>query len=436
MDLDYRVVYSALTTPEREWVRVNSFGACVHIGVDQGCSCLASLAGARTKRVVGVDIEPRYWKDPPGIVQIIKGNSQNVWRGFFDPIDFLFIDGDHYWMGVHGDMVGWLGKVRPGGIVAFHDYTDIWQDERTELGMIEGVKEAVDGWNWASTTWERIEAPDSIAAFKRKPFLRAGDEWGTIGIGIPWMKMGYTAFRWFTWLLLGGLREGDQFLNDASVSCPTPLPAAHNRIMAKFLETDRDTLCIVEDDHVADQQIVERLRENLDNRPFDIVCASYVNRNGDPVPVGFWLMDKNDYGERWVLQKYDEVAKEGTQQVDGASFGLTLIRRWVLDAILAGRDPAECFWCDWVGRNSHDIQFYANAHKVGARVAVDRDNEIGHIGETVRTMAAFHEWIRPALEEKARKETDATIEPDMTPNGTELHDLNAAAEEPCPTIQD
>ena len=92
--------------------------------------------------------------------------------------------------------------------------------------------------------------------------------------------------------------------------------------------------------------------------------------------------------------------------------------------------------CDWVGRNSHDIQFYANAHKVGARVGVDRDNEVGHIGETVRTMAAFHEWIRPALEEKARKEMEATTEPDMTPNETELHDLNAALEEPWPTTQD
>jgi len=39
-----------------------------------------------------------------------------------DSLDFVYIDGNHYWMRISEDIYYWARKVRPGGIVAGHDY--------------------------------------------------------------------------------------------------------------------------------------------------------------------------------------------------------------------------------------------------------------------------------------------------------------------------
>lgn len=64
-----------------------------------------------------------------------------VWRV---PIDFLFIDGDHTYEGCKGDILGFGKHVRPGGIIAGHDYGE-WADAITgEPREFLGVRKAVD----------------------------------------------------------------------------------------------------------------------------------------------------------------------------------------------------------------------------------------------------------------------------------------------------
>jgi hypothetical protein len=54
----------------------------------------------------------------------IKGNSHdlNVVNLIGSNIDFLFIDGDHSYFGVMEDLTNYVPKVKPGGVVALHDY--------------------------------------------------------------------------------------------------------------------------------------------------------------------------------------------------------------------------------------------------------------------------------------------------------------------------
>jgi hypothetical protein len=170
---------------------------------------------------------------------------------------------------------------------------------------------------------------------------------------------------------------------------PLPIPVVHNRLIARFLESDRDTLCIVEDDHVADPEIINRMRDKRENWNYDIVCANYVNRREFPSLTGYGLGSKTAAGEIICVLNWDETARRGTQEVDGAAMGLVLIRRWVLDAMLAGGNPQETWWCEWYGGNSQDITFYYKAKELGARAAVDRDAQIGHIARTVRTVDDF-----------------------------------------------
>lgn len=53
----------------------------------------------------------------------IKGDSVQVGRGWpFGPVDMVFVDGDHSYEGCRGDIEAWLPHIKPGGLLAIHDY--------------------------------------------------------------------------------------------------------------------------------------------------------------------------------------------------------------------------------------------------------------------------------------------------------------------------
>jgi len=383
---------------EREWLHDVSAGfagqgaVMVHIGVEYGASLHCSKAGCPDARVVGVDLDISKCIEPDGF-ELIEGDSKDVAQEFHDRIDLLFVDGGHNYADVWADMFEWLGKVRPGGVVAFHDhYSDLDAHPWTL-----GVREAVNAWDWAPTTWEpEFGAAGSIRAFWRRPYLRRGQEFGSLGFGVPYYKAEYDFFRWWSWLLVGGMEPGDRLLNNSRLRCEVPIPMAHNGLVQEFLRTDRDTLCIVEDDHVGPQELIRRMRTKRENWDFDIVCASYTNRRTDagPVAVGFMLGadgQPNEIGEYLCRLNQMEVQESGTQVVDGAALGVVLIRRWVLDALRGDRHPEEANWFEWVGHNSQDVNFYGKVHALGARVGVDRDNDVGHVGKVIYTMRQFYE---------------------------------------------
>jgi hypothetical protein len=53
------------------------------------------------------------------------------------PIDLLIVDGDHTFEGVVADIVAWNKHVKSGGVIFFHDYVNINDDETN------GVEKAV-----------------------------------------------------------------------------------------------------------------------------------------------------------------------------------------------------------------------------------------------------------------------------------------------------
>jgi predicted O-methyltransferase YrrM len=50
-----------------------------------------------------------------------RGVSLDV-KGEIPPLDFLFIDGDHSYEGVLGDLKAFVPKLKPGGTLVLHDY--------------------------------------------------------------------------------------------------------------------------------------------------------------------------------------------------------------------------------------------------------------------------------------------------------------------------
>lgn len=73
---------------------------------------------------------------------IIHDTSMNAVKLFDDnSIDFVFIDGNHEYEAVYEDVVEWTRKVKPGGIVAGHDYK---KDDFRKYGVIEAVNKYVE----------------------------------------------------------------------------------------------------------------------------------------------------------------------------------------------------------------------------------------------------------------------------------------------------
>jgi len=65
-----------------------------------------------------------------GHQSVIWKSSIEAARMFVDEsLRFVFIDADHNYSGIHTDILAWRGKVRPGGILAGHDYrVKAWPD--------------------------------------------------------------------------------------------------------------------------------------------------------------------------------------------------------------------------------------------------------------------------------------------------------------------
>ncbi len=55
----------------------------------------------------------------------IKGQSDESADAFEDgSLDFVFLDADHVYKSIHKDILAWRSKIKPGGILAGHDYCE------------------------------------------------------------------------------------------------------------------------------------------------------------------------------------------------------------------------------------------------------------------------------------------------------------------------
>jgi predicted O-methyltransferase YrrM len=89
-------------------------------------------------------------------VVILGTTSQFASELFVDEtLDFVFIDGDHQYQSVRADLASWWPKVKPGGILAGHDYT-------YHASVAEAVHDAFGKGNLGSslspTCWEVVKA--------------------------------------------------------------------------------------------------------------------------------------------------------------------------------------------------------------------------------------------------------------------------------------
>ncbi len=151
--------FKNLYTEIAEWIPDG--GTWVEVGVYAGKSFSFGLIEClnRGKKIdmVAVDMFPDEWiygmredgltvwdkfnigmAPLDGHFRIIRGLSHEAAHSFKDgTVDFVFIDAAHDYKSVSQDIEAWLPKVKPGGIMAGHDY-----DEYYKYGVVAAVDDA------------------------------------------------------------------------------------------------------------------------------------------------------------------------------------------------------------------------------------------------------------------------------------------------------
>lgn len=110
-----------------------------------------SVQGEDARKYLVENILPVY----PSI-KLLELSSNDAVNEVFVPIDFIFIDGNHFDDGIKADCENWLPKLKSFGIAAFHDYFN---------DLFPMVRERVE----ASTfDWRLINQAGSLI-IKQKP---------------------------------------------------------------------------------------------------------------------------------------------------------------------------------------------------------------------------------------------------------------------------
>jgi len=81
-----------------------------------------------------------------------------------EPVDFIFIDGDHTYDGLRHDWQAWSGVVEPGGIIALHDSRSSATRRIDDAGSAVYTREVI----MQDERFEPLETVDTLTVMRRK----------------------------------------------------------------------------------------------------------------------------------------------------------------------------------------------------------------------------------------------------------------------------
>lgn len=96
-----------------------------------------------------------------GRAVLLRKWSHEASRHWREPIDFLFIDGDHSWTGLERDWHDWTSHLVPGGLVALHDSRPM--PDRDVLDSVRFTSEVV----LRDHRFDVVDAVDSLTVLER-----------------------------------------------------------------------------------------------------------------------------------------------------------------------------------------------------------------------------------------------------------------------------
>lgn len=114
-----------------------------------------------------------------GQVELHRAYSQDAAPRFADEqLDWLYIDGLHTYEGVTADLQNYKRKVKSGGLILGHDYTNHVSAQHMDFGVVEAVNDFIrdEGYTFLALTGEAfpsyVIARDAESAVAQKLMLQ------------------------------------------------------------------------------------------------------------------------------------------------------------------------------------------------------------------------------------------------------------------------
>jgi predicted O-methyltransferase YrrM len=177
----WRGADSQVTPTERACLARHAAGRrrLVEIGVMHGATTalLRSVMDSRGT-VIGIDPHPagrlgvsferliarrEVGRLRRGRAVLLRRLSHEAAGEWTEPIDFLFLDGDHSWAGIERDWRDWSRFLAPGGIAALHDSRSV--PSRPDLDSVRYTEEVI----LRDKRFRPVEAVDSLTILERVP---------------------------------------------------------------------------------------------------------------------------------------------------------------------------------------------------------------------------------------------------------------------------
>lgn len=150
----------------KELVRRLRPNIIVNIGAERGTSTLAMLEEQPFAVIFSIDVAPcevefenvkKAGLDPKRVIRIL-GRSQDVGHAFPIKADMIWVDGDHSYEGVKGDIGAWTRRVRSGGVLAFHDYFEDEPPVHNPSGAGKAIRETIHKTHRLVASVDRLRA--------------------------------------------------------------------------------------------------------------------------------------------------------------------------------------------------------------------------------------------------------------------------------------
>lgn len=155
---------------ELTWLRnaAKDFKHAVMIGAGPGVMAMALLEGNPDLKLLVIDIDTCYYTQEHlkqvGTYTVAFEVADSTTFNYKGPkLDFLLIDGDHTYEGVVKDVEHWIDHVKVGGLIFFHDF-EIVNDDETN-GVAQAIQHVLDK---KSMVADLIASPGISKVYRKK----------------------------------------------------------------------------------------------------------------------------------------------------------------------------------------------------------------------------------------------------------------------------
>lgn len=210
--------------------------------------------------------------------------------------------------------------------------------------------------------------------------------WGRICIGTRLEKQVDSQFlEVWSHFISKGMQKGDGYL----IIRDRVAHVAANDLVRRFLQTDADTLFMLDSDADIGPNFLNEFRDYEAGWEYDILQAFYPRRGWPPKAIWFKESVLGDSYEAAVFGEdiIEDVAIVGTHAV--------LIRREVFVKMLGDNDPANFDWFFYPRhvKASEDGAFSSEAKKLGFRLGATTHVKAGHISRVTTGWETYQEYL-------------------------------------------